>query len=173
MATKYENYITGDGTIVTGYANQQIAQTFTPSISHTITSVKVKIYKTGSPGNGSIAIKATDGSGHPTGSDLASGTYDWDTITDSSPGEWIEITLGDGAPLSSGIKYAIIMRVPVANEVDWRVDLTGSYAGGKVEYSLNAESSWSAFAAWDFMFEEWGELIVTDTDNSPFFGCNF
>ncbi|GAH21280.1 unnamed protein product, partial [marine sediment metagenome] len=81
------------------------------SVSHKITKVKLKLYRVGSPGTATVSIRATSGL-HPTGSDLCSGTTNGDTLPEGSPYEWREITLGDGANLASGTKYAIVIRAP-------------------------------------------------------------
>ena len=77
----YEYYSTGDDAAASIYGNTWDTQTFTPSVAHTITSVKLKLYKTGTgPGTITVGIRATDGSGLPTGSDLCSGTTDGNTL---------------------------------------------------------------------------------------------
>ncbi|GAI02948.1 unnamed protein product, partial [marine sediment metagenome] len=108
MAELYEYYNTGD----TGYwrlniATERIAQTFTPSIAHKITSVKLKLARTGSPGILTVSIRATNGEGHPTGGDLCSGTTNGNTLPVYPSTEWREITLGAGYNLASDTKYAI------------------------------------------------------------------
>ncbi|GAJ19661.1 unnamed protein product [marine sediment metagenome] len=55
-------------------------QGFIPATTHKITSVKLKLWKEGSPGTVTISIRATDGRGHPTGGDLCSGTINGNTI---------------------------------------------------------------------------------------------
>jgi len=170
MATLYEKYIINEdnqvGSAGDGWRN---AQTFTPAIAHTITSVKLKLYRSGSPGVGSIAITAVDGSGHPTGDNLASGAFDWDTLTLDVGGEWYEISFGAGVNLDASTKYAIILRTPNSEEgvsgVAWRVDASSpTYAGGNVEQSYGDEESWGA-ADYDAMFEDWGEPIAPPSPN--------
>lgn len=112
MSILYEHYNTGDdGQFLISSADTWIAQTFTPSIAHTITSVKLLLFRGvgATPGTLTVHIKATDVSGHPTGDDLCSGTTDGDTLTTNSAGEWREITLGAGALLGADTKYAIIL----------------------------------------------------------------
>jgi len=76
----YEYYNTGDDSSQSVYGSNWYAQTFTSSIAHTITSVKLKLYRTGSPGTVTVSIRATDGSGHPILPDLCSGTTDGNTL---------------------------------------------------------------------------------------------
>ena len=168
-ATLYEYYNTGDD--FSGYVRgaNWSAQTFTPSVAHKITSVKLKLYRLGNPGTVTVSIKATDGSGHPTGTDLCSGTIDGNTLTPTSPGLWYEITLGAGYNLAANTKYAIVVRATAGssgNEVEWRADSSSpAYASGNCELSTNSGSSWTRYTAYDYMFEEWGE--VPDISNAP------
>jgi hypothetical protein len=167
MSTKFEYYITGDddylglGIAVWG------AQTFTPSVAHTITSVKLKLYRYGSetPGIITVSIKAVDANGRPTGPDLCSGTMDG-VVLNGTP-TWYEITLGAGYGLSAGTKYAIVVRAPNASwayALQWRADWSSAtYSGGCVEYSTNSGVDWTDYATQDMMFEEWGVLNYDET----------
>lgn len=161
MATLYEYYITGDDIGWTFHTTAWFAQTFTPSEAHKITSVKLKLYKNGSPGTITVSIKATDGSGKPTGGDLCSGTTNGNTLPTGSPYEWREITLGAGYDLSADTKYAIVARAlegDGSNYAGWRFDNSDpTYAGGNFASSNDSGVSWSGDTGRDFMFEEWGE----------------
>ena len=159
----YEYYNTGyDNGEYIGY-EQWCAQTFTPSFGHTITSVKLRLYRIGSPGTIYVDIKGTDGSGHPTGSVLCSGSINGNNLTTDSAGAWYEITLGVGTELYASTRYAIIVRAPDANGeeqfVVWKGDATSpTYSGGNKEFSDTAGASWNT-ETWDMMFEEWGDPI--------------
>jgi len=165
MATRYEHYITGDDQAGTAYDDYWQGQTFTPSVGHTIKSVKLLLYRVGSPGTITVSIRATDGGGLPTGNDLCSGTTNGDLITDGTDGEWIEITLGAGDELEADETYAIIIRAldgDVSNSILWRVDGSSpSYAGGSDVYSGNGGEDWTAYTGYDYMFEEWGDPSLT------------
>lgn len=160
----YEYYNTGDDGSATVQGINWYAQTFTPSVAHKITSVKLKLYRTGSPGEITLSIRATSGN-HPTGADLCSGTTDGDTLTTDTAGEWREITLGAGYDLVAGTKYAIVVRVltgDIDNKAHWRWDATSpSYTRGNLELSLNSGSSWTSYTGHDLMFEEYGEKPIT------------
>lgn len=175
MATLYEHYNAGDdGATSVGYASIEWGcQTFTPATSHKITSVKLKIYREGSPGTITVGIRATSG-GEPTGADLCSGTTDGDTLTEDSGGEWREITLGAGYDLVASTQYAIVVRVlggDSSNYLGWRLDGSSpTYTGGSWGYSGDSGANWSMDTSIDMMFEEWGdplwvlhELEVTDS----------
>ena len=158
----FEYYNTGDDLYVAIYGAKWSAQTFTVgAIGHTVTSVKIKAKRyAGSPGTVTLGIRATDGSGHPTGSDLTSGSQDgnsWSTTM-----EWHEFALTEQA-LSPSTKYAVVVRAPsgnTSNYIQWADDQSSpSYTGGNEEDSVDSGSSWTTFANRDFMFEVWGGYL--------------
>jgi len=160
-SVKYEYYDTNADTVGVFSGAAWGGQSFTPSVDHTITSVRLLIYRDGSPGDVTVSIRATDGSGHPTGNDLCVGTTDGDTLTTNDAGEWREITLGAGYDLSASVKYAIVLGVEsLSDSVHWLEDETaGEYPGGCVQDSINSGVDWDFFTYpnCDYMFEEWGE----------------
>ena len=80
-ASVYEYYNTSDTSVASIWGDIWDAQTFTPSVAHTVTSVKLRLYRIGNgPGNITVGIRATDVDGLPTGSDLCSGTTDGNTL---------------------------------------------------------------------------------------------
>lgn len=149
-----EHYNTGDDGAYDVSNTVWWAQAFTPANAHTIVLVKIKIYRSGTPGTITCRIRATDGASKPTGATLASGTVDGDTITTSTSGEWITFDLGAGAALSAGTKYCMQF-FAAAGTVFWRRDSAGSYTGGAAVRSGDSGSSWTVFAAIDAMFEEY------------------
>ncbi|GAJ02051.1 unnamed protein product, partial [marine sediment metagenome] len=165
MATLYEYYNTGDDDAYTRYGSYWAAQTFTPSTAHKITSVKLKLFRVGSPGTITVSIRATFG-GKPTGGDLCVGTTDGNSLTTSTAGEWREITLGAGYNLNAFTKYAIVVRATSgdgANLFQWRWDGSSpTYEEGNAAVSSNSGSLWDGYTEWDFMFEDWGEEIPVD-----------
>jgi len=161
MADRYEYYNTGYNSDSGVYATLWKAQTFTPSVAHRITSVKLLIRRVLLPGIITVGIRETNVVGHPTGADLCSGTIDGDSLTDSWPPEWYEITLGTGWNLDADTKYAIVVRALTGNALNsllWGSDITSpTYDGGNYELSGNSGVSWTSTPGTDFMFEEWGE----------------
>lgn len=164
-ATLYEYYNTNDDNGLAVYPPRVLGQTFTPSEAHKITSVKLLLYRLGSPGTLTVGIRATSG-GEPTGGDLCSGSTDGDTLPTTSPYEWREITLGDGYDLDADTQYAIIIKAPDGNSTNsvwWRKDASDpTYAGGLALYSVD-EVTWYTYATQDYMFEEWGEVAAPPT----------
>lgn len=157
-ASIYESYNTGDDAQGSIYGNRWRVQTFTPSVAHTISSVRLMLFRENSPGTITVGIRATSG-GQPTGPDLCSGTTDGDTLPTGSPYEWREITFTSGYGLSASTQYAIVVRAPtgdVNNCAWWRVDASSpTYGGGNSLYSDDGGTNWIVLTS-DSMFEEWG-----------------
>ncbi len=136
-----------------------LAQSFTPSVSHEITSIKIFISRTGSNpallGTITASIKATDGSGHPTGGDLVADTLAAADV--GASGAWYELDMtGSVVVLEAGVKYAIVCRTSGegdgSNVILW---YRGNYAGGEDLYSDDYGATWSGTTS-DDRFEEYG-----------------
>ena len=139
-----------------------LSQRFTTESGYLATSIKLKMYRVGSPGTVTASIRAVDGSNDPTGGDLTSGTTDGDTLTTDTDGEWREITL-TSYELTLGTSYAIVVRATsgnASNTIKWLVDETeATYAGGAENSSSDSGSSWDGEATddlADMMFEVYG-----------------
>lgn len=129
-------------------------QSFTTVGAFDIARVDIKIWKSGSPGTGTVAIYAVDGAGKPTGSALVSQTFDGDALS-ASPGAFITVTFASAYSLSAATKYAIVVHgsVPIGTgSMGWRVDISApTYADGNGGSSGDSGSSWSN-GGWDSMF---------------------
>ena len=144
------------------FADTWMAATFTPSVPHAITSVKLLLWRVGTPASVQVSIRATDGglpSSAPTGADLCSGVTNGDTLTTDTAGEWREITFPIPAALKADRSYAIVVRAPSGsdplNVIWWRRSNTG-YAGGGRWDSLDAGVTWPIGQSADMGFEDWG-----------------
>jgi hypothetical protein len=158
---RYEYYNTGEDNLVGVFTTRWIAQTFTVgATSHPITSIKVKLFRSGSSTTlwGTISIRATS-SGHPTGADLTSASVDGNSLTSDNAGYWYEFSVSE-IMLSANTKYAIVLRFPSGSWVYWKMDSTSpTYAGGNYEYSSNSGSTWTSNLNYDLMFEIWGRKL--------------
>lgn len=126
------------------------AQTFTTTSAYTVTDVRLKFYRTGSPSTVTVGIYATAGS-LPTGAALVTGTMNGNSVTTSVSGEWYTISLGSGTALANATEYAIVVSCAV-DGLYWRTDLGNGYAGGQAASSTNSGSTWNAVAGSDRMF---------------------
>ena len=126
--TLYERYTTGEDHAAGIYGRYWKGQTFTigntgANENHNITSVKLKLFRQGSPGMLTVHIRATSG-GKPTGSDLTSGTTDGNTLTTAYAGEWREIALTP-YELSANTQYAQIVQTSLATAlIEWLLKKT-------------------------------------------------
>jgi len=172
MSTKYEYYDTGYDTNwrIDNGEGRWLGQLFTPSVAHTITSVKLYMKRVGNPsGNLNVEIQGVSG-GHPDGITLASGTLACSSISTNPTLAWYEITLGAGYALSNGVQYAIVIYLDagdVSNYIYVGEDgSSATYAGGNLEYSSDSGSSWTSNTGWDVNFEEWGDPAESSYDTA-------
>ena len=156
MFVVYERYQTGDDAQLEIYGDNWEGQSFTTQVAHTVDRVGVKVYRTGSPDTLTAEIYAT-ASDLPTGSALASGTYDGDTLGTATAGAWISISFGAGTALDVSTKYALVLRCggDASNKIHWRNDASSpTYTGGARVSSTDAGTSWAEDTTRDYMFEE-------------------
>lgn len=86
------------------------SQTFTTGASeYIVTSIKLLLYRSGTPGDYIVGIRATDINGHPTGNDLSTGTLHTDSITTEATGAWYEILMSEYVLFPATV-YAIVLR---------------------------------------------------------------
>jgi hypothetical protein len=141
-------------------------QCFTPTLSYTVGSVSLKMYKgaTGTYGNVTVSIRAVDGNHRPTGSDLCVGTTPGDTLTTDSTqwtgGEWREITFSTSYDLIAGTEYAIVFRALTcdAGKVIVCFGTTGSVYSGNSGYAVDGPTNptWNDYAQTDALFRVYG-----------------
>lgn len=161
----YESYDNYQGT----YGALWTGQTFTASVTYLASSVEMRLWKVGTPGNWTASLRLTDGNGAPTGGDLAVGTIDTTSMSTSEPGVWYTVTFDTPYVVSEGTKYAIVGRAPSggsSNKINWEVKpTTGSYSGGCGQYSANSGSTWNyaLWATWDYTFRVNGDQVYPAT----------
>lgn len=142
------------------------AQTFTVEQNHQVTYVKLYLCKYGSPGTVTVSIRATDGSGQPTGSDLASGTTNGNSLPQYGSGdEWRQVTLSPTLSLTQNTKYAIVVRAPSGSDINsicWNASYGGGgdlYVGGTLYESGSSGTAWDEQLWWDGSFQVWGPWL--------------
>jgi hypothetical protein len=146
---------TGADTSVQTYGINWTAQTFQPSEAYSISGVNLALYRTGNPGNITVALRATV-AGLPSGANLASNTYDGNSLTSATTGEWIAVAFTSDYALTAGTTYAIVVSDAggaLANRINWFADTNNGYANGQECTSVNSGANWAAVPANDMMFE--------------------
>ncbi|GAI61310.1 unnamed protein product [marine sediment metagenome] len=136
------------------------AQSFTPSLTHQLSKVRLKCSRSHDDDlrDVVVSIKATDGSGHPFGEDIVSKTEDslnFGLVANT----WHDFPFDTNPTLSSGIKYAIVLRAPscpISKYINVGRDTTSpAYVGGCMIDSTNSGGTWTNLAQ-DWSFEEYG-----------------
>lgn len=150
-STLLEGHNTGDGDCMT-FGNSQ-AMTFYLDSTATVTSLKLKMFRGGDPGEITVLIQETE-DGVPIDVILSVGAFDGDSITVDGAGEWIDIDIAD-VILDGGVFYAIGVDPEdgAPGVIGWRCVEGESYAKGD-GYRSSGES-WIENHR-DFMFEIWG-----------------
>lgn len=119
-------------------------QTFTVASDVLVGSIEVRGSKDNSPGDMTLAIRATSG-GLATGSDLTSGTL---TEADMSAGvDWNGANVTAPIQLQAGTVYAIVVRCPSGGGINrflLKYREPGLASNGQRIYSADSGSSWTA-----------------------------
>jgi len=147
-------YIDVTDTDVPIYGAEWSAQTFTASDAYQISGVDVRLYRIGAPGTVTASLRAI-ALGVPDGADLAVGTINGNLLSTYNRGEWEKIVFTTNYQLTSGVTYSIVLRATtgnIANQVVWRDDSTGTYAGGTRCASVNSGGAWGIYPNDDFIF---------------------
>lgn len=169
MATLYDNY---SGTASPYFAlnlnnaNDWGGQSFTTTVPYSLSRIDIWCKKGSGDNVGTIivALFAVDGSGHPTGAVLASGTIDDSAISDSVYA-WVPCTLSSAYNISAPTKYAIVVHgtsLDASNVLTWSYDDNGAggsdFPNGDLEWSTNGGSSWATTTTGDLLFRCYGDI---------------
>lgn len=172
MATLRDHYYSHNGYNSISEPTFWVAQTFTAASSYNITSIKIAYYRLGLPRNVTVSIRATNESGAPVGNDLASFTFDGDTLTTNTNGEWTERSFDSQYPIISGTKYAIVIRKagPVVDgQLRYRRYSPGTYANGGlyVNSDSGSDDNWGDELASDIKFAIYGDDLTPSEPTNP------
>lgn len=148
------------------------AQSFTAQYAYSICYVNISLQRTGTPGTLTLALKATNAAGDPTGDDLATATANGDTLGTAAY-TWKTFSLltstGEALSLEKGMKYVLVLKAlngSAGNYVQWYADTAAGYAFGNANVTTDGGSTWNQFtmAGYDYLFEFWGipSLYVID-----------
>jgi hypothetical protein len=163
LTTKNDYFTDGAGAINFQGTNWR-AQTFTANGNYSLIGIKLGFYRQGSPGDTTLSIRATDGTGKPTGADLATATFDSNLTTQTS-GEWRYYELSSPLSLTDGTKYAIVMGTPsgdIFNRLLCLADLIMpmGYPDGDCYDSTDSGSSWTIDNVRELLFETIRLIII-------------
>ena len=147
--------------------NYHNSQTFIPASNLNINTVKIGLVITaGSPsGTATLGIYLADGSHHPTGSALATGTVPYSGLP-AFPSEVLQVfTLSNTVPVLGGTEYCMVLsgtQTDAGEEI--KINKGDGYASGTWYYSTSPFTSWTDYGH-DFDFEIWGnrEPLVETT----------
>lgn len=172
-----QSQTTNDGSVEVGETDSALrkrllAQSFIP----TKTKIRgVRLRKEADTGTFSgtmkFALQADDGSGDPSGSDLASVTLtntQWDAI--ASDADFDAVFSTEYTSLVVGDTYWIVITPSTANDTNHPnlgTNTAGGYANGSVKYN-NTNDGWTAIATIDLTFstiEGRADQIVTTDEN--------
>ena len=159
----YESLMVGDDDLAMIYGANWYGQTFTVDTeSHSAVDVRLLVYRVGTPSTITVSIRECGANGLPTGDDLTSGTFDGDSVTNSTGGSWYGTTLTEMG-LAYGETYAICVRAEagdVGNYLAMRVDTSNGYSGGQAITSGSGGIIWTADTGNDAMFQIYGRALI-------------
>ncbi|MBI2853341.1 MAG: PD40 domain-containing protein [Chloroflexi bacterium] len=166
--TLYENYHAIQNSTGIGL---HAAQTFTPQVTHTITSAKLSLMNTGATGNITASIRAVNASGIPTGANLITSA----PVPNSAiPAAFTTVTfnLGTSYMLQAGTTYALQVNSDT-NGIFAQVDTTGTYPRGMYLSANDAQTWWNTHGGtWDIWFEDWGSTSSTTSPSVTTYGAS-
>ena len=149
------------------------AQTFTANSTYNLTAIELQFIRhSGATGSLTVSIRNTDGSGYPTGPDLAiSNPASVDGLTvDACSTVYFDFN-SPFLELSNGVKYAIVARTFVGSGiVGIGYHNPGGYVPGEAFQSFNAGVGWlypDNEPTSDLLFRIYGEGTVPPSEKEP------
>lgn len=130
---------------------------FQASQTFTITDFALQALRQGSPGIVTIKLYLADGNGYPTGSVLASGSINGNSLSGTAY-EWFEVPMS-AYTLNSGTYYAVTIETQgssSSNAIRHTLDPYLGFGGGVRIISSNGGSSWSRDSGQDLIFKIYG-----------------
>ena len=159
----YESHLTGDDDLAMVYGANWYGQTFTVADeSHSVVDIRFLVYRVGVPSTITVSIRECGDDGLPMGEDLASGTFNGDSVTNSTGGSWYGVTLTETS-LAYGDTYAIVVRAEAGDEDNYlavRTDTDNGYNGGQAVASSSGGIIWTAEPDNDILFQVSGRALI-------------
>jgi hypothetical protein len=160
-ASTYESYWAGGDWRYDVYGSLWRGQTYTPAASKTVNGFNLSLKRAGTIGTATLALRATDSQGRPTGTNLASGTANCSGVSTSAY-EKITFNFASGYNVKAGTKYALVLSLPsgdASNNLLWQADTDssgGGYANGDACDSTDGGANWELQPSDEMYFEEFG-----------------
>jgi len=134
------------------YGSRWAGQSFIPSID-TLTRIELLIGKRGTPGGDvTVSIRSS-----LTGADIESITIPEGSIPLTAT--WFEFDLPDMS-ITSGNTYYIVVHSSGGNSANcylWNFGYNTVYTDGALQFSSNADSSWTEYGTYDLCFRTYGD----------------
>ena len=115
-----------------------LAESFTVGHTGLMTAVDLWLITAGGAVSTTVNILALDGSGHPTGAPLATGT-----VSVNTTGAWINFPFTTALSVATGQKYAIEVVLPDSGPW-WYGATSETYGGGAAMYTNSFPTGWTA-----------------------------
>ena len=142
------------------------AQIFKPQSKFKLTSVRLKMYTTGSPEVAVVEVKQLGADQNPEAEVLSVGYFDAAHIYPDTTGigAWYKIKMRD-CILSPGMSYIVQLRgraVDADNRLEWKIS-SDKYPNGFALWSNDAgvTTYWNRSLSRDYLFEIWGVKVNT------------
>lgn len=135
------------------------AQTFSAQSAVILTRVKIRIKKSGTPGDLQISVVSLGESALPDGENLASGSIE--ALDVSSNYEWFVVELGSNPLIPAGTKCAIVIAandLSQNNNYRIQIDGNGAYAGHNAWVKRDDPPDWEALTS-DIPFQTFGSVV--------------
>ncbi len=130
------------------------AQSFLSNVSIPFTTVGLRLYRIGTPGNLTVGIYSADANGKPTGSSLSSGLYNADTLTLVATGQ--NVTVNMTHTVGAAGNFAVVLSALTGspgNSVEWLMDSTTPvFLNGLASFSNDSGGNWSINSSLDGIF---------------------
>ncbi|MFA5051399.1 MAG: hypothetical protein WC499_04810, partial [Patescibacteria group bacterium] len=170
VAWEYWNTGGDSDSAPTYYANMTAMQFTVGATSHTVTSIRIPLKKTGTtPGTARLSLYHADGAFKPTGNEIAYGTLDANYVS-SAAYAWYSFTLNAETDIQAGQMYSLVLKLQgdSANYITWQVDSGGGIANAVYSYSVDSGITWTVDAPKDALFEVWGNPSISILDAKVF-----
>lgn len=161
----YEYHVSGTSTFaeVTTYSTPEIrcAMSFTPQEDYTLNAIRTRIKRIGTPGLVYFEIYAT-ADNIPVGVALQTTERNGNTFSTATSGAISTTTLSTPINLTSGVTYALVLRVPngdLNNKLYWFGDTTDDYSRGDASVYYKDVDDWGG--NWSTVTDGWYPLPDT------------